>query len=272
MRAADCAWIDGRVRLRSERGLPVDDSAYAEGRGCYSTVRIAGGRPLHADRHLRRLERGARGLALGTVPGDDVRHALRDLACQVFPGGEGIVRVQLSRKQEGGVRVTGVPRELGNDPPRWRAIRAPIAHEGPIVAGGHKLTNRLVQALAGDAARAAGADEALLFDRDERLVEGTRSNVIAVTEDGALVTPPLARGGVSGVGREILSERVPELRERDLGYDDLRRARAVACSNAVRGVRPLGELDGEALRGLDDERLAELSHWIVSDGASRERG
>ena len=43
MDAAAFAWIDGRVRLRAEVGVPVDDSAYAEGRGCYSTARIAGG-------------------------------------------------------------------------------------------------------------------------------------------------------------------------------------------------------------------------------------
>jgi branched-chain amino acid aminotransferase len=254
------AWIDGRVRRRDEVGVPVDDSAYAEGRGCYTSVRINGGRPLFEDRHLRRLQRGARALALGSLDPRQVGHALRDLAAAAFPHGEGIVRVQVSRGRGGAARVVGIPRALGDDPPAWTAITAPVAHEGLLVAGGHKLTNRLVHALAADAADAAGADEALLFDRDGFLVEGARSNLVAVAADGALVTPPLSRGAVAGVAREVLVERIPELRERDLRRCDLDSAQAVLCTNAARGVRPLVRLDGEALPGASHpwpKRLAE---------------
>ena len=60
--------------------MPVDDSAYAEGRGCYSTARISGGRPAFLERHVRRLQRGVRALRLGRLDTRCVRHALRDLA------------------------------------------------------------------------------------------------------------------------------------------------------------------------------------------------
>ena len=230
--------------------MPVDDSAYAEGRGCYSTARIAQGRPMFEERHIRRLQRGAQALRLGRLDARQVSHALRDLAA-LFPEGEGIVRVQVSRGSNGATRVVGIPRELSDDAPLWSAITAPIAHEGPLLVGGHKLTNRLVQALAVDAAREAGADEALLFDRHGFLVEGSRSNVVVVTGDGELVTPPLSRGAVAGIAREVLVDRVPELRERDLRHRDLAAARAVMCTNAVRGARPVTRLDGEALPGTD---------------------
>ena len=248
MDAAALAWIDGRVRLRAEVGVPVDDSAYAEGRGCYSTALITGGAPRFAERHVRRLERGARALELGKLDTRQVLHALGDLAAAAFPDGEGIVRVQVSRGPDGLARVVGIPRELGDEPRIWSVVTAPIPHEGPILVGGHKLTNRLVQSLALQAAREAGAREALLFDREGLLVEGGGSNVVVVAADGALVTPPLSRGAVAGIAREVLSDRVPDLGERDLRYEDLRRAQAVMCTNAVRGARPVGFRPGRGHR------------------------
>lgn len=260
--ASSLAWVDGRVRPRAEASVPVDDSAYAEGRGCYSTARIAGGAPRFPERHVRRLERGARALGLGKLDAWQVLHALRDLAAAAFPAGEGIVRVQVSRGDDGRARVVGIPRALGHEPRGWSAITAPLPHEGPILVGGHKLTNRLVQSLASQAAREAGAREALLFDRAGLLVEGAGSNVVAVTEEGALVTPPLSRGAVAGIAREVLRERVAELAERDLRHRDLRRARAVLCTNAVRGARPLVRLDGEALPGADHPWVARLNRAL----------
>jgi branched-subunit amino acid aminotransferase/4-amino-4-deoxychorismate lyase len=259
MDPAEFAWIDGRVRRRAEVGVPVDDSAYADGRGCYTAVRISGGSPLYEDRHLARLARGARALRLGTLDSRQFGHALRDLAAAAFPNGEGIVRVQVSRGPGGTARVVGIPRAIGDDPPTWTAITAPVPHEGLLVAGGHKLTNRLVHALACDAAHAAGADEALLYDRDGCLVEGARSNVVVVDAQDRLVTPPLARGAVAGVAREVLVDRVPELKERDVHRRDLSAARAVLCTNAGRGVRPLTRLDGEALPGADHPWVARLA-------------
>jgi branched-subunit amino acid aminotransferase/4-amino-4-deoxychorismate lyase len=259
------AWIDGRVRRRTEAGVPVDDSAYADGRGCYTAVRISGGRPVFEDRHLRRLARGARALGLGSLDARQVGHALRDLAAVAFPGGDGIVRVQVSRGAAGAARVVGIPRALGDDPPAWTAVTAPVPHEGLLVAGGHKLTNRLVHALAFDAARAAGADEALLFDRDGFLVEGARSNVVVVDAQDRLGTPPLARGAVAGVAREVLLDCVAELRERDVHRRDLASARAVLCTNAGRGVRPLTRLDGAALPGADHPWLARLAEALTRE-------
>lgn len=266
--SAHC-WIDGRIRARAEPALRVDDSAFAEGRGCYTSVRIAGGVARFESYHLRRLQRGARALGLGRFDPAAGQRALQDLARAAFPAGEGIVRVQLSRDAEGGVRVVGVPRALGEDATSWSAITAPIVHEGPILVGGHKLTNRLVHALASDAAREAGANEALLFDRTGRLVEGSRSNVIVVGSDDRPRTPPLERGAVGGVALEVLMERVPELLERDLSARDLRSARAIACTNAVRGVRPLASLDGRPVGGADHPWIRRLGDALAAETRGR---
>jgi branched-subunit amino acid aminotransferase/4-amino-4-deoxychorismate lyase len=256
-------WVDGQLVARGEAAIPADDSAFSEGRGCFTSVRIAAGQPRFEDRHLRRLARGARALDLGRFEPDAARSALRELARAALPGGEGVVRLQLSRAA-GALRLTGVPRGLGDDPPVWSAIRAPLVHEGAAVAGGHKLTTRLVHALAGDAARAAGCDEALLFDRDGYLVEASRSNIIWVDGEQRLLTPPLARGGVAGIAREVLAERVP-LSERDVGIAALRSAQALFAINAVRGARPIALLDGAPVGDPGHPWGARLSAALAHD-------
>jgi branched-subunit amino acid aminotransferase/4-amino-4-deoxychorismate lyase len=255
-----------RARAASRRraeSIGLDDSALLHGRGCYTTVRIAQGRPRFEAEHLRRLERGARALALGCFDPGAARRVLRECADELADG-EGAVRLQISRDGRGRLRLVGIPRGLGDDPPVWTAIRAPQLHEAPPLPGGHKLTGRLVYALAAEAARSAGADEALLFDRAGRLVEASRSNVVIVDAQERLLTPPLSRGAVAGVALELLRARVPLL-ERDVAPAALRSARAIFAVNAVRGVRPIVRLDGQALRSAEHAYAATLAEALGRD-------
>jgi len=261
--SAELIWADDRLVPRADATIPVDDSAFADGRGCYTSVRIAAGRPRFEARHLRRLARGAKALALGDFDPELARRALHALAA-ALPGREGAVRLQLSRDPRRGLRLVGIPRGLGADPPVWTAIRAPHVHEGPLVAGGHKLTNRLLHVLAADAAHAAGADEALLFDRDGYLVEASRSNVLLVDADERLVSPPLSRGAVAGVALEVVAERLP-LMWRDVRPLQLVAARALFAVNAVRGVRPIARLDGEPVGDPSHPWAARLAEALARD-------
>jgi branched-subunit amino acid aminotransferase/4-amino-4-deoxychorismate lyase len=224
-----------------------DDSAFAEGRGCYTTARIVGGQPRFAERHVRRLIRDARLLGIGALDEREAMRGLRELGEAAFPDREGVVRLQASRDGEGGLHLVGVARELGPEPEVWSAVIAPFAHEGGLPYGGRKVSNRLLHTLAVDAARAAGAEEALLLDREDRLVEGARSNVFVDVGRGPLRTPPLERGAVAGVAREIALERVAAIDERDVSRRELVSAREIVCVNAVRGARGIGRLDGAAV-------------------------
>jgi len=237
-------WVDGQLLPPGAPVLPADDSAFLEGRGCYTTARIRGGRALWADRHARRLERDARRLEIGEVDPEQVLRALTELGRAAFSQGEGIVRVQASRSSRGQLHVVGIPRELGPEPRCWAARIAPFPHEGPTPWSGAKVTNHLHPALAAASAREAGLDEALLLDSHGYLVEGARSNLVLVGPTGTPATPDLARGGVAGIAREILCERVAGLECRDIDGSELRRARELIAVNAVRGARPIVCVDG----------------------------
>jgi branched-subunit amino acid aminotransferase/4-amino-4-deoxychorismate lyase len=240
-------WVDGRLVPRDRPTVRADDSAFSEGRGCYTSVRIQRGRARFAERHVRRLQRGARDLRLGCVEPAAVERALSELAEAAFPDGEGIIRLQISRDAGALLHLVGVPLGLEPDRPEWIAVTSPLPHSGELLPGGHKLTNRLVLALAAELAREAGADEALLFDAADRLVEGSRSNLVVVTREGTPATPPEELGAVAGIALQVVVERIPEVRRQPIARSDLRTAREIVALNAVRGARPITRLDGRPI-------------------------
>lgn len=215
---------------------------------------MARGRALVADRHARRLRRDAAALGLPPPALADCQRALAEAAA-AFGAGDGIVRLEWR-----GVRLVVRPRPLGEDPGAWRAVLAGTVHPGRAASAGVKGTDWPHVARAREEARSAGVDDAILLDAEGRVVEGARSNLVIVLAGGAAVTPPLGRGAVAGIGRELALEAVPRIREADLGRDELLAAREVVATNAVRGARPVVEIDG---RRLGDSRAGPLARSLA---------
>jgi branched-subunit amino acid aminotransferase/4-amino-4-deoxychorismate lyase len=215
------------------------------------------GRVVALLRHVRRLRRDAAVLGLAQPGQSECARALAGLARTAFGSGDGIVRLEWRGEQ-----LVGRPRPLGEGPATWRAILSATLHPGRSVTAGVKGTDFPHVVRAREEARAGGADEAILLDAEQRVVEGARANLVVVLASGALVTPPLARGAVAGLAREIVLEGAAEIREADLARDELLAAREVVATNAVRGARPVVAIDGRPVAdgrpGPLARRLAEL--------------
>ena len=225
--------------------LPLGDSAHGSGLGCYTSARWLGDTVWHGERSARRLVRDALGLGLGEVDEGRVLQAMAELGEACFGAGAGIVRFEASRSADGGLCLTGTARPLGAEPAAWRAVCAPFPHPGPAPWGGAKVTSHLLFVHAREHAVREGADESLLFDSAGRLVEGARTSPLFVTGNGELCTPPEERGGVAGVGIEVLRDRFPELRACDVPKSSLPELRELIVVNSVRGPVPIAELDGQ---------------------------
>lgn len=234
-------WVDGALVRRDDDAF---DPAALEVGLCYTTARVERGAPRWAARHAARLARDARHHGLEPPPAEAVIAALEGLARAEFGHGAGIVRLQLGRDGHGVPRLVGVPRPLGHDPATWRLGVAPVVHPGPGARGGAKLLGQPFV----DAARRwlleADCDEALLFDAEGRLVEGSRTNVIFVDARGRPGFADRALGGVAGLGLEVCREAVPELAPARVTRAELALASEIVAVNAVRGPRPCVTLDG----------------------------
>lgn len=186
-------------------------------------------------------------LGLSGLSETECLDALEALARRAFPDRAGCVRLEARRDARGRAHLVGSARELGPEPPVWSAVVSPLPHPGPSPWPGAKLTARDAYEAALRAAAASGAEEAVLLDAGDRLVEGARTNLVVALEPDDLRTPPLARGAVAGVARELALERQAELREDDVPLEALRRAREIVALNAVRGAVAVVRLDGRVV-------------------------
>ena len=271
--------MDGRLVRPEEAVVSVFDRGFLYGDSVYEVVRTYGQRPFELERHLRRLRRSAERLALELAwDGERTRRELlRTLEAAAAAAEEPDPEAAPWNQGELSLRVimTRGAGELGLDPalavgPRAIIVASPlrgppasayrdgvscrivgVRHDAPEAPDTTAKTGaHLANVLAVREARAAGAHEALLLDRDGFVTEGASSNLFAVCE-GRLETPPLEVGILAGVTRERVLElaRAEGLlaRERAIRPEDLARADELFITSTAREILPVTALDGRAV-------------------------
>jgi branched-chain amino acid aminotransferase len=224
--------INGKQVETEDAKISVFDRGFLYGDSVFETLRTYGGVPFALEEHLRRLERSAQRVLIRlpedlSVIDNEIRVAASLVHSAAGAGeGDAFIRVMVTR---------GIGDDLGLDPNlASKASRVIIA--GPLqkpspeayekgakvvtyrtqrfgdatAAVGSKVGNYLVAVLAMREASAAGAVEALIVDGDDRVVEGTTSNVFAVV-GGRLVTPPEQAGILEGITRAHILEIARDL-------------------------------------------------------------
>lgn len=211
-------------------------------RACYTTARVRRGEVLWLERHVERLVRDAAALGLGVLEPERLDALFRDRAQAAFGDGDGALRVEARAAGER-LDLHVAPRGLGANPPTWRARRARSVHPGPGAILGVKSADDEALESARAEVEGAGVDEVLIFDTNGFLVEGSRSAVI-LGLNGRALTPPRARGGVTSLTRDTVLAACPDVVEIDIHATDVDAADEIVCLNALRGARPIIELDG----------------------------
>ena len=242
------------------------DGGYLYGDGLYETLRLYAGRPADLDGHLGRLTRELELLGYAWRPeAAAIRALLGELATRNgLAGQDARARLTVSR---GGSPDDPLPL-AGFDalPETISAWVTPIAPEvaawqrdgiaacvmkSPFARGNFpqlKTLNYLPALMALRFAHAEGCQEALLVDRQGKLLEGTCSNLFVV-RDGQLLTPPSRLGLLAGRTRaRVLGlAAAAGLRplESALERRDLLTAPEAFLSGSVKEIVPLVRVDGQ---------------------------
>jgi len=236
--------------------ISVDDRGLQYGDGLFETMAAVDGRVRNFERHMERLAEGGRRLGL---PVPDA--ALLADECERALAGMGAGSVKLMVTRGPGPRSYRPPPEPAitriivssapkprNDPEDGIVVRLCNTPLGlnPRLAG-IKHLNRLEQVLATAEWSDAAIAEGLMSAVDGRIVCATAANVFLVRE-GRLVTPEIRDCGVAGVMRGLVLEAARELAIEtvvgDVFATDLAEADELFLTNAITGVRPVGELLG----------------------------
>jgi para-aminobenzoate synthetase/4-amino-4-deoxychorismate lyase len=214
--------------------------------GVFETILVFEDRPIELEAHLRRLAASVREV-YDRNPPEGVRE-------QVLTGCRGgwLGRLRLSvepdRAGELHSSVVVAPIDPNNVFPTGPFATALHSYFVDRGYGAHKWVDREILAHA-EASAGPGATP-LLVEADGTVLEGSRANVFAILER-TIVTPPLDGEILPGVARAgviaVAAELGFELREERLELEQLRGAGEAFMTNALRGVEPVKDLDGEPI-------------------------
>jgi len=179
--------------------------------------------------HLERMKASAAELGF-SFDRHETRNRIQALCFEL----EQPAKVRLVLGRSGAVMLENgpLPEALSEPAPCIALPHPTVAHDWRLR---HKSTDRSFYAAAHEAARDAGAVEALLVRDDGQLTEGSWTSIFVRGEDGILLTPPAALGLLPGVLRRSLIEE-GKAREAELTLEDL--SGGFFIGNALRGLIP----------------------------------
>ena len=236
--------------------IPMDDRGLLLGDGLFETMLALDGAIPMIETHLDRLAAGCAALDLPDLDRETAR-----ALCLAAPPAAGRAAVRLTVTAGSGGRGLDRPAQVV---PRLRATAAlssPIETPATLIiahtrrnegspASRLKTLAYLDNVLARAEARAAGADEAAMMNNAGNLACAAAANLFWIEGD-RLVTPALDCGALAGItrARVLAAARAAgvEVLEVAAGVERLQSAEAVFLTNSLIGVRPVSDLNGQAL-------------------------
>lgn len=215
--------------------VPVTDRAFLFGDGVYEAIRTYGGKPWLLEEHFNRLRASLNGIQMDCNLDRLKQRALTTLDHAGFRNG--LLYIQVTRGAAKRSHCFPDPLPAPNEliyvqeiPPdkyeRVRAVGVPTVTTKDIrwQRCDIKSVNLLPNCLAQEAARRAGAEEAIFVGDDGCVSEGTHTNVFGV-KNGTLFTAPLSNRILAGITRAWVLNHAAELglvvRESSIRADDL---------------------------------------------------
>ena len=254
----EIAYVNGEFLPLERATVHVEDRGYQFADAVYEFLRTYGGQPFAVTEHLQRLFFSLDAIGLkhnftAAQLADLIHEAVRRAA---FP--ETAIYLQVSRGQA--KRHRGIP---ANYAPTLVITARELASTAHLCEAGIKLitvpdqrwarcdiktVGLLANVLAYQAARQAGASDAIFCEADGTVNEATAGNIFIVTPAGQFATPAKSHRLLAGVTRDKLLQAAAaagiSTAERDITKTELLAAAEVILSSSTAEVVPVIAVDG----------------------------
>lgn len=257
-------YIDGKYLPDDQAKVSVFDHGLLYGDGVFEGIRAYNGKVFRLREHLDRMYDSAKTIDL-TPPIE--KDELAEVICEVLR------RNKLDNAYIRPIFTRGVG-DLGLDPRKcrkasviviavtWGAMYGDLYEKGlkavtvsirrtpaESMPPNVKSLNYLNNILAKIEANYKGGDEAIFFDTNGYVSEGSGDNLYII-KNGEIITPPTLNN-LRGVTRLVLLELAKSLgitvKEQNLGYFDLYTADELICTGTAAEVAPITWVDGRTI-------------------------
>lgn len=248
------------VNSQSQSSIPISDRAIAYGDGIFTTAKITNGKVQFISSHMSRLIEGSEYLKINFTQSqtlfDEISRVAKNYSSAVIKiiitagsGGRGYSRQGVGEAQTI-VSIHDFPAHYT----QWSQqgvslLRCDIKLGLNPLLRGLKHLNRLEQVIIRDELDNSPADDFLVCDLNDFVVESSCANVFWMRGD-KIYTPDLHNAGVLGVYRKnILSfdQNINLVQEKP---DELNDITAMFICNSVMGIIPVNQLNNKALDTL----------------------
>ena len=257
-------YIDGKYLPEDQAKISVFDHGFLYGDGVFEGIRAYNGRVFRLKEHLDRLYDSAKTIDLHPPLS---KEELAEVICELLR------KNKLDNAYIRPVITRGVG-DLGLDPRKcpkpsviviatsWGAMYGDLYDKGlraitvsvrrnpaEALPPNVKSLNYLNNILAKIEANYKGGDEAIFFDTNGYVSEGSGDNLYIV-KNGEIITPPTLNN-LRGITRMVLLELAGSLgitvHEQNMGYYDLYTADEMICTGTAAEVAPITWVDGRVI-------------------------
>jgi D-alanine transaminase len=273
------AYVNGVYRPLAEAAVHIEDRGFQFADGVYEVIYRHAGRLVDIDLHLARLQRSLRELSLALPVSPAALNAILAELARRNRLDSGLFYIQVTRGSAPRLHVFPPPgtaatlvvtmRRAASFPSSLRdwqaaAITLPDTRWARCDI---KSVSLLPNVLAREAARQAGAQEAIFHDAHGMVTEGAATSVFIVDATGMLRTRPLGPEILPGCTRDALLAHLAEsgmaIDTRAFSLDEMRAAREIFITAATTFVKPVTKLDGAAVgNGVPGPVAEKLFTWI----------
>lgn len=264
------------------------DEGFQFGLGAFETIAVEAGKPIFLDKHLKRLERAAEFLYLGTLSerGITEKQILRYLEEQAqLPESRAnfanITQFSESRENFSDITHCALKIMLSKEnvvfsmranpytPERYEKgfvlDISPVKRNETSSLVYHKTMNYGDCILEKRNAAAAGVDERLFLNTKDQICEGTVSNIFFVKQ-GKLYTPDTRCGLLPGIFREYICE-TQHVEEVIIYPENLKEYEECFVTNSLMGIMPVRQIEETSFteEKVTQTLLAKYQKLIAND-------
>lgn len=243
--------------------IRADNRAFRYGDGLFETMKVVVGSIQLKDLHFERLFRGMETLQImlqGFINADMFEEQIMKTILKNRISGPARVRLTVYRGDGGLYEFNNT--SAGYVIQVWSLSSSAMSMNDSglkvgLYEGGRKpmdalanikSNNYLLYAMGAIQAKKYQHNDSVILNTSGRVCDSTIANVFYV-RDGTIFTPPLSEGCVAGVMRSHLLTQLPlsgyNVVEKETSVDDLLDADEMFLTNAINGLRWVGEFQGK---------------------------